>query len=268
MTFPAGPEIELPAGDVTVGVVRIGDTVRRPRQDSSPLVAAYLRHLEAVGFDGAPRYLGVDDRGRDVLTFMAGDVPGDPVDAWAARNELLPGVARLVRRLHDASVGFVAPEPAVIPGRPVAPMPAEEPRLVAQRDVTPQNTVFRDGTAVAVIDFDLSSWTTRSMDLANTAMHWVPLSAPVDRAPAYTGQDVGRRLRLVLDAYGRDAVTAEQLLTAAGLRFGALHDSMRWNAEHLGGGWARMWREGVGDMIRRRHDWFLEARPRLLAALT
>ena len=111
MTGPAfsdGPEIELPAGDVTVGVVRIGDTVRRPRSTASEPVAAYLAHLEAVGFDGAPRYLGRDAQGRDVLTYLDGDVPGDPVEPWAAADDVLPGVARLLRCLHTRAwaVGF------------------------------------------------------------------------------------------------------------------------------------------------------------------
>ena len=63
--------------------------------------------------------------------------------------------------------------------------------LVAQRDVTPQNTVFRDGQAWRVVDFDLRDRTTRSVDLANTAMHWVPLCDPVDRGPASGDVDPG-----------------------------------------------------------------------------
>jgi hypothetical protein len=57
------------------------------------------------------------------------------------------------------------------------------------------------------------------------------------------------------------------LLGAASLRMGAAYDSMRWNAEHLGGGWARMWDEGVGEVIRRRAVWFADARAELAAAL-
>jgi hypothetical protein len=267
--FPDGPEIALPAGDVTVGLVRIGDTVRRPHQATSAAVAAYLGHLESVGFEGAPRYLGRDDKGRDVLTFVSGAVAGDPVEPWAAAADLLPSIGRLVRALHDASAGWVPDVEfgAHVAGRPAAPFPAGEQPIVSQKDVTPQNTVFRNGSAVALIDFDLVGWTTRSVDLTNTAMHWVPLCDPRDRGPSFRHIDVGARLRLLLDAYGTDSVTGEQLLDAAALRFGAAHDSMRWNAEHLGGGWARMWDEGVGDLILRRVSWFAEARADLATAL-
>ena len=40
--------------------MRIGDTVRPPHQPTSFAVAGHLDHLERVGFDGAPRYLGRD----------------------------------------------------------------------------------------------------------------------------------------------------------------------------------------------------------------
>jgi hypothetical protein len=267
VNFPDGPEIALPAGDVTVGVVRVGDTVRRPHQSSSERVAAYLAHLEAVGFDGAPRYLGRDASGRDVLTFLPGEVPGSPVEPAAVADSVLPGVGRLVRRLHDASEGFAIPPRPASPGRPEPLLPPDEPRIVAQRDVTPQNTVFRAGVAYALIDFDLSDWTTRSVDLANTAMHWVPLCDPVDRGSEFGPVDVGGRLRLLLDGYGRDAVSAGALLHAAELRFAGSYDIMRWSARNLGGGWARMWDEGVGDVIRRRVAWFASVRDELATAL-
>ncbi len=269
MTFADGPEIELPRGDVTHGVVRVGDTVRRPRQETSAGVAAYLGHLEAVGFDRAPRYLGTDAQGRDVLSFLDGDVPGDPIEGWAASDGVLAAAARLTRMLHDASESFVpsAPMRPALPGRPPTPLPDGEARLIAQRDITPQNTVFRDGLPWGLIDFDLSDWTTRSVDLANTAMHWVPLCDPLDRVPVHANVDVRPRLRLMLDTYGRDAVDAAQLLDAAELRFAASYDVMRWNAEQYGGGWARMWDQGVGEVIRRRVAWFVRVRPELAAAL-
>ena len=55
---------------------------------------------------------------------------------------------------------------------------------------------------------------------------------------------------------------------AAQLRFGALYDSMRWAAENLGGGWARMWADGVGEMIRRRATWFSGIRDGLARELS
>jgi hypothetical protein len=50
-------ETALVGGDLNL-VVCVGDTVRRPTGPWSPGVHALLRHLETVGFDGAPRGSG------------------------------------------------------------------------------------------------------------------------------------------------------------------------------------------------------------------
>ena len=69
-------EVSL-AGGVTNKVVRVGDTVRRPSNASSPLMRDVLRQLERAGFDAAPRWLGVDEQGRDVLSWIDGDTHTD-----------------------------------------------------------------------------------------------------------------------------------------------------------------------------------------------
>jgi hypothetical protein len=86
-------------GRQTVGITRIGDTVRRPRHARSDLVHAVLRHLEAAGFDGAPRLLGIDEDGREVLTYIDGKtIDRSPVSLSDGR---LVSAAQLIRRFHD-----------------------------------------------------------------------------------------------------------------------------------------------------------------------
>ena len=85
-------EIPLAGGDVTEGVVRVGDTVRRPVGLHSPLVHALLAHLESVGFAGAPRFLGVDEAGREVLSYIDGEVAGRPRPPWIANETRLTSV--------------------------------------------------------------------------------------------------------------------------------------------------------------------------------
>ena len=60
--------LPLAGGDVTEGVVRIGNTVRRPLGFNDHLVHVLLKHFESVGFTGAPRLLGIDAEGREVLS--------------------------------------------------------------------------------------------------------------------------------------------------------------------------------------------------------
>lgn len=59
-------------GGRTTGATRVGETVRKPVQPSTPAVHAVLGHLEAVGFDGAPRSWGTDDEGRQMLSYLRG----------------------------------------------------------------------------------------------------------------------------------------------------------------------------------------------------
>ena len=272
-------EVALPAGDVTEGVVRVGQTVRRPHQVQSLAIAAYLDHLERVGFDGSPRYLGRDGAGRDVLSYLPGRVAGDPPEAWASDLVMLASVGRLVRRLHAASAGFLvdrgfaappgsvwASEPATVPDEPGDP-PPDDPELVSHLDVTPQNVVVRDGLAVGLLDFDLAGPTTRMLDAYNTAMHWVPLRDPVDVWPTWAGVDQLHRLRVFADAYGLDRADRERLPVVGVLHARRTMRRMRARADQLGGGWARMWAAGVGDLIARRETWLAEHRDELLGAL-
>lgn len=272
----AGPVVELPKGDVTEGVVRVGGTVRRPHQPQSIAVAAYLDHLERAGFDGSPRYLGRDEEGRDVLTFVEGDVAGDPPDAWAADDGLLASVGTLVRRLHEASWGYAAERGFSAPegsswGRDLVavdlPGPDPAPELVSHNDVTPQNVVVVGGVAIGLVDFDLAGPSTRLLDVLNTATHWVPLRAPDDVWATWAGVDQPRRLRILADGYGLSAHERAGLVDLGIARADVSWLRMRAWARELGGGWARMWDEGVGDAIRRRQAWLVERRAELLAAL-
>lgn len=91
-------------------VVRIGDTVRRPVRPFTATIQRYLEHLHARGFDAAPLPLGYDDAGREILSYVPGDVPVEPLPAEAICPDVLTALARLIRRLHDAAQGWVPPE--------------------------------------------------------------------------------------------------------------------------------------------------------------
>ena len=94
-------EILLSGGRTTAGAVRIGDTVRRPLEPHATFIHGLLNHLEARGFDGAPRFMGIDRAGRETLSFVSGTVPAE-LGAFSAGQ--IAAAARLLRRLHDATV--------------------------------------------------------------------------------------------------------------------------------------------------------------------
>jgi aminoglycoside phosphotransferase (APT) family kinase protein len=193
-------EERLPGGR-HVGAVRIGDTVHRPAHPWTPAVHGVLRHLEEAGFAGAPRVLGFDSRGREVLTYLPGDTIGErrPWPAWAYGEEALRQAGAWLRRLHDTTAAYApGPDAVWLSGRPWRPG-----LVIGHHDASPYNAVWDDGL-VGFVDWDTAGPSSRELDLAFTALTWVPLHARrVAGEQGFTDLDGRpRRLRLLLEAYG------------------------------------------------------------------
>jgi hypothetical protein len=168
-------------------VVRSGNTVRRAPPEDPEFVRALLRLLERRGWAGAPKFLGTDDRGREVLSFIDGHVAWEPVQPPSITSDAsLARLAGLVRELHDLTAG--------------TPLAAGE-EVVCHNDLSPKNTVYRDSgtglTPVAFIDWDIAAPGKRIHDVAHVCWQYLDLRPGVAE-PA----DVGRRMRLICDAYG------------------------------------------------------------------
>jgi len=201
-------EVPLRGGRVTAGVVRVGETVRRPVTANSDFAKRLLRHLADSGFDGAPASLGTDERGRDVFTFIPGDVPAD----LAFHDDgTLRRAAGLIRRYHDLSAGLLAtPAAAGI-------------EVVCHNDLSPCNFVFRAGVPVAIIDFDAAAPGSRNWDLAYAAWLWLDLGSAEIAAV-----EQRRRLGVFLEAYGAEQtgpvlaamIERQRVLMAEGERLG------------------------------------------------
>ena len=122
-----------------------------------------------MGVDGAPRLLAVNVT-TEVLTYIHGKaaVPSLPADTLT--DGALVSIARLLRSYHRAVQSF---DPADY--RWPRPIPASfRTGLVSHNDVHPANLVFRDGRAIALIDFDLAGPGRPAWDLAAAARNWVP----------------------------------------------------------------------------------------------
>lgn len=230
-------------------VVRVGDTVRRPWRPTTPATAALLEHLERVGFDGAPRFLGRDEEGRETLSYVAGRAAIEPYEAWALTDAALVSVAELLRRFHDAVASF-DPAPFTWP----QPVPAAfRDGTISHNDPNLDNVVFEGGRAVALIDFDLASPGSAVWDVACAARLWAPLRDPVD-APA--GRSL-ERLRLFLDAYGLPARergrVVDALVPAHEWCYGIVRGALQSGHEPF----ERMWRAGGEAKAERTRAWLL-----------
>jgi hypothetical protein len=215
-----GPEAELLEGGLAnLGKVsRHGEAVRRPAPPHAVALHAYLGALADGGFDGVPRPLRVLDDGYEELEFVPGDVGVTPYPDWVLSDHALVSAARLLRRMHDASARVPLPENVQWPTEfadPVEPEPTASSTglVLCHNDFCPENVVFRDGEAVAAIDFDFAAPGRPLWDLAWAAWYWVPMVPPqVAEVEGQGGLDPSRRLRLLADAYGIDAADRRALL--------------------------------------------------------
>jgi len=157
-----------------------------------------LAHLAGEGFGGVPRYLGEDDLGREILTFVPGEVPAK----WRAfDDEQIAAAGMLLRRMHDASRGLAQR----IGGGDV----------VCHHDPGQNNTVFRDDLPVAFIDFDFAAVGDPLEDVGYVAWSWCISSKPVRGLPA----EQARQVRVLADAYGLSADQRRRLVTVIEDRF-------------------------------------------------
>jgi hypothetical protein len=216
-------EQRLPGGNAG-GAVLVGGTVRRPTGSWTQAVHALLRHLEARGFAGAPRVLGLDEQDREVLTYLQGETVGTsrPWPAWVHSDEALVEVGHWLRDYHDAVADFIPPRGArwrtsLRPWRPGD--------IIGHNDAAPYNAVWRpiapdpdnrargdDGPGerlAGFVDWDFAAPCPPIWDLAFVVFSWVPLHArDVVTEEGFTSfAERPRRLRLLLDAYGYTGTT-------------------------------------------------------------
>lgn len=163
----------------TKGIIKDGDRILRPLRANSDFVQQVLKYLEERQVACAPRYLGVDDAGHEVLTYVEGEVPSDLgyyTDAVTGR------AAMLIKSLHQILREF-----------PDCP----EGMTVCHNDLSPCNFVFRNETPVAVIDWDAAAYGDPLDDLAYAAWMWLDIGNP-----EVSGYKCRRRLARFLDDYG------------------------------------------------------------------
>ena len=158
------PEDEQPldGGNSTPEIVRVGNTVRRAAGPWTPFVHQFLNHLADRSYP-APRPLGMDEKGREILSFIPGDRvhPNNP--ALVASSRGLRRVGRLIADYHRAQEGFVAPVDAVWRREGRDPTGADE--VLAHNDLAPWILVAGP-TDWVFIDWDLLAPGRRVWDLA------------------------------------------------------------------------------------------------------
>jgi Ser/Thr protein kinase RdoA (MazF antagonist) len=171
-------------------------------------------------------------------------------------------VAELLRRYHDA-VGSFDPGPFTWSTHVPA---AYRTGTLSHNDPNLDNVVFRDGVAVALIDFDLASPGSALWDIALAARLWVPLRDPSEVPGQIAGREA-ERLRLVADAYGLTAADRHLLAEAARATHTWCYDIVRQGARQGRPGYAHYWTPAAQEHDVRGQRWLEANQDRLSAAL-
>jgi Phosphotransferase enzyme family len=175
--------------------------VYRPTGWWTSAVHALLRYLQDSGFSYAPRVLGVDGQGHEILTHIPGR---SGREGWAAivTDRGLASFARLLRAYHDAVRSFRPPVGAVCACTD-APLGAGE--LMCHGDFGPWNVVWQGQQPVGILDWDLAGPGPPMDDVAyalsysipfrddQTALRWLAYNHPPGRR---------HRIEVFADAYG------------------------------------------------------------------
>lgn len=190
-------------------VRRVGDVVIRATGPWTPAVHALLRHLEVVGFDGAPRLVGSGfddgddgDARHEVLTYLEGDFVHPRAWTEAGIEEL----GALVRRLHDATATFRPPPGAVWQPWFTRVDDGDPHAVFGHGDLGPWNIVARDGRPVGFIDWEFAGPVDRLDEVAQAA--WLNAQLHDDDIAARnalpSADDRAELLRRFVDGYGLD----------------------------------------------------------------
>ena len=248
----------LNGGNMTE-VVRIGDTVRRVVGPWSSTIHDLLRYLEKHGFEGAPRVLGVDDKGREILTFIKGEVGKYPLPHYMWSDQVLEEAARLLRRFHDLTAEYTPPAKAIWQ---FTYPDTQKHEVICHNDFAPYNIVFVNSHPKAIIDFDTAGPGPRAWDLAYAAYCFIPLVHSADIALQQLGltdyKIQAQRLVLFCESYGT-IIQPQEVLDMVEPRLQALCTLIQKSAEMGHNAFQKQIEEGHLAMYQRElqaYEWY------------
>jgi Phosphotransferase enzyme family len=260
------PAEVLSGGIANAGaVVRIGTHVLRPSNAHSESIHRFLQALRSFGFEGAPLPLGIDPDGRERLEFIDGVVGVPPFPEWVQRDVALAEMTSLLHRFHEASRRF---DPTGLTWSEDMADPRGGP-LVCHNDVCLENVVFRDGKAVALLDFDLAAPGHALVDVAHFARMCVPMDDQVNsKRLGWLDLDRPSRLRVVADVYGLSSDERTELVELLGMSFEKGGEFVKRRVQAGDPNFIKMWNDIGGEQFfQRRIRWWNQKRQTFVKAL-
>lgn len=198
---------ELLTGGNVSNVYRFRDTIRRELKQDSPKIHKLLNHLEDKGFNYAPKFLGIDEKSREKLSYIKGEAGNYPLKSYMWSDDALKDIAKMLRLYHEAVSDF----PVSDEWKPIenTPKPLE---VLCHNDFAIYNIIFYNKKPVGIIDFDVAGPGPRLWDLAYTLYTCVPLSriyySETGEAIHYYSllhaDPIKQRVKLFFESYGEE----------------------------------------------------------------
>lgn len=235
------------------GLVRVGDTVRRPAGPWTESVHHLLRGLRTEGFDLAPAPHGIDASGREILSYLEGRDQGWPFHAEILTPAGAEALGRLAARLRAALASCPCPPDARWQFGDGAPAAGE---ALQHGDLGPWNLLWGDGPdVVGVLDWDFAGPGDPWYDTGHLAWFTVPL---MDDARAHArGFPAPPDRRARLHAFATGAGTSDEELVRIVLRTQEEYErrvTVRGSAPG-GGPWSTFLAMGLHENARADRAW-------------
>lgn len=208
-------EIPLPGGEVN-HVVRVGNTVRRSSGPWGPTVLRVLAHLRSVGFSYAPEPLGMDEQGRESVTFLEGDPAWRPWPSVLHSDDGVHQAAVMVGELSAALASYeVRPDDDWRHGG----VPGAASTTLRHGDLGLWNTLWQGDRLTALVDWDYLEPAPPLWDFAQLCWYIVPTRAGHWQAHGFAAEpDYLHRMGIVADHAGTTVeVLARTLLQVMAL---------------------------------------------------
>lgn len=206
-------EEKLTGGNISA-VFRLGDTVRRVLKPDSAKVHRLLKHLESKEYTYAPRFLGVDENGREILSFIQGEAGNYPLKSYMWADDVLIEIAKMLRLYHDAVSDF----PLSDDWKPLDHTPGKI-EVLCHNDFAIYNIIFHHKKPIGIIDFDVAAPGPRIWDIAYTLYTCIPLSRlyhsesgeAVYYEPLRDAGRIKKRVEIFFESYGMKGIEEDYL---------------------------------------------------------
>jgi tRNA A-37 threonylcarbamoyl transferase component Bud32 len=225
----------------------VAGTVRKAPPREPDLVHAVLGHFERHGWGGAPRFLGEDENGRDVLEFVEGTVPWGRAPDWVRDPGTLAAAGRLVREFHDLTAGTAL---------------AGDHEVICHNDLSPKNTVYRAGRPVTFIDWDNAAPGRRVHDVAHVCWQFAGLGPQIADAA-----EAGRLAGAVVAGYRLGADDRAELVETILWWQERCRRGILARAEAGDPAMVALRDSGIAGEVRAAHDWTARNRAALDAGI-